>query len=105
MFRGGLAVFVRNGIPHSSIPPVVDHPSIESMDVSIHGPTETINLYNCCVHAGAMNKGITLATYAKIISNSSNKLVLLGYFNCKHVILGSSDTNSQGDIVDSLMEK
>ena len=44
-FWGGPAVFVRNGIPHSSIPPVVDHPSIESMGVSIHGPTDTINLY------------------------------------------------------------
>ena len=56
------------------------------MGVSIHGPTETINLYNFYVHPGAMNKGITLANYLKIISNSLNKLVLLGDFNCKNVI-------------------
>ena len=75
------------------------------MDVSIHGPTETINLYNIYVHPGAMNKGITLANYLKIISNSSNKLVLLGDFNCKNVIWVSNETNTQGDIVSSLMEK
>ena len=44
-----------------------------------------------------MNKGITLANYLKIISNFSNKLVLLGDFNCKNVIWGSSETNTQGD--------
>ena len=51
-FRGGLAVFVRNGIPHSSFPPDVDYPSIEYMGVSIQ---IYILFY---VHPGAMNKHI-----------------------------------------------
>ena len=75
------------------------------MGESIHGQIEPINLYTCYVHPGAMNKGNTLANYLKIISNSSNKLVLLGNFNCKNVIWGSSETNTQGDIVGYLMEK
>ena len=51
----------------SFIPSVVDHLNIESMGVSIDGPTETIHLYNFYVHPGAVNKEITLANYLNIL--------------------------------------
>ena len=79
-FRGGLAVFVRNGIPHSSFPPDVDHPSIEYT---------WPNIYTFLCSSCSYEQTYTLANYIYIISNSSNKLVLLEDFNCKHFLYGA----------------
>ena len=101
--RGGLAIYLKNGINFQVIN-TIDNRNIEFQRIDIfdifgkRGVTSIFNFYNPC-------KKIELADLKAMVGNIPGKMLILGDFNSHNNLWGSNKLDSNGKTVELFIEE